>query len=447
MERFKKFLFIAMGLIFFLTGAALFANGTQEKAGSTQTGVSKPKVHRLVLNNNTPHGKLEIFSWWAGDEGPALQALIKVFEKHYPQVKVINATVTGGAGVNAKAVLKTRMLGGAPPDTFQVHAGQELIGTWVIANRMVDLTPLFKQQGWMKVFPKDLLNLIGTKDGLWSVPVNIHRSNVMWYIPENLKKWGVTPPKTWDDFFRIADKIKAQGVTPLALAQAWTVKHLWESVALGVLGPDDYDALWTGKLSWTDPKVVKVWKTMDRILKYTNKDAASLSWQQAIDMVVHGKAAFNIMGDWASGYMSTTLKLTPKKDYGWVPSPNTKGVFIFLADSFGLPVGAKNPDATVAWLKVCGSKEGQDVFNPLKGSISARTDSDLSLYNVYSQSAAKDWATNRIVGSLTHGVVANEGFMNDFSSVIEMFLNNRDPQQAANACQAIAIQNGIGRGL
>jgi glucose/mannose transport system substrate-binding protein len=89
-------------------------------------------------------GKLEIFSWWAGDEGPALEALIDKYEKMYPEVSVINATVTGGAGVHAKAVLKTRMLGGDPPDTFQVHAGQELIGTWVVADRMEDLTWLYE---------------------------------------------------------------------------------------------------------------------------------------------------------------------------------------------------------------------------------------------------------------------------------------------------------------
>ena len=70
--------------------------------------------------------ELEIFSWWAGDEGPALEALIKLYNEKYPDTKLINATVTGGSGVNAKAVLKTRMLGGEPPDSFQVHAGQEI---------------------------------------------------------------------------------------------------------------------------------------------------------------------------------------------------------------------------------------------------------------------------------------------------------------------------------
>lgn len=134
-------------------------------------------------------GKLEIFSWWAGDEGPALQALIDLYNKDNSGVEVINATVTGGSGVNAKAVLKTRMLGGEPPDSFQVHAGQELIGTWVAADRMEDLTPLFKEQGWMEVFPEGLIKNIGTDKGIWSVPVNIHRSNVLWYSPAHLEKW------------------------------------------------------------------------------------------------------------------------------------------------------------------------------------------------------------------------------------------------------------------
>lgn len=390
-----------------------------------------------------PQGKLEIFSWWAGDEGPALEALIALYEAKYPEVTVINATVTGGAGVHAKAVLKTRMLGGDPPDSFQVHAGQELIGTWVVAQRMEDLTWLFQEEGWFEVFPEDLLALISTDEGIWSVPVNIHRSNVMYYIPENLKKWGVEPPKTWDEFLAIAPSLQEQGVIPLSLGENWTAIHLWESVALSYLGPDKYDNLWEGKLSWTSPEVVGVWELFGRILEYTNPDAPSLSWQQATDMVVAGQAAFNIMGDWASGYMSVTLGVKPEEGYGWAPSPGTEGVFMALSDSFGLPVGCPNRENTIAWLKTIGSKEGQDTFNPLKGSISPRIDSNLSKYDVYLQSAARDYQSNRIVGSLAHGTVANERFMNDFATVMDIFLANKDPQAAAYAAQAVAIQSGL----
>ena len=233
-------------------------------------------------------GQLEIFSWWAGDEGPALQALIDLYTKQNPGVEVVNATVTGGSGVNAKAVLKTRMLGGEPPDSFQVHAGQELIGTWVKADRMEDLTFLFKEQGWMNVFPEGLIKNIGTDDGIWSVPVNIHRSNVMYYVPANLKKWGVKVPNSWDDFFAIAPELKKQGVVPLALAQNWTVNHLWESVALAAIGADNWDALWAGKLRFDSPEAIKAWELFGKVLEFTNQDASSLSWQQATDMVVDG---------------------------------------------------------------------------------------------------------------------------------------------------------------
>ncbi len=391
-------------------------------------------------------GKLEIFSWWSGDEGPALEALIKRYNQLYPNITVTNATVTGGSGVNARAVLKTRMLGGDPPDSFQVHAGQELIGTWVVADRMENLSSLYKSEGWMTKFPKGLIDLLSARGGIWSVPVNIHRSNVMWYNPAKLKSWGVTPPKTWAEFLTTCKTLQGKGLaTPLVVGENWTQQHLWESVALGTLGPDAWAMLWTGKMKFTDAKAVQIWDTFGRVLDCANKDASGLSWQQATDRIIKGEAAFNIMGDWAAGYMATTLKLKPGEDFGWAPSPGTSGSFLMLSDSFGLPKGIKNRQAAINWLRVLGSREGQDIFNPLKGSIAARTDSDLSKYNSYLQSAARDWKSNRIVGSLVHGAVAPESFMSQFGTVMEIYLSGRNAKAAANAAQAIATQVGLGR--
>jgi glucose/mannose transport system substrate-binding protein len=393
-----------------------------------------------------PSGELEIFSWWAGDEGPAFQALIDEYQTMYPDVTVNNATVTGGSGVNARAVLKTRMLGGDPPDTFQVHAGQELIGTWVVADRMEDLTFLFEEEGWMEKYPQGLLDLISTDEGIWSVPVNIHRSNVMWYNPAKVEEWGIEVPATWDDFLAVCPTLQDAGVIPLVVAENWTVNHLWESVALSELGPEGWAMLWTGEKKFTDDDVVAMWEKFGEVLDCTNidVDAATLSWQQATDKVVSGEAAFNVMGDWAAGYMSTTLGLEPGVGFGWVASPGTTGVFMMLSDSFGLPKDIKNRDAAVEWLRLLGSVEGQDIFNPLKGSIAAHLDSDLSLYNTYSQSAAADWSMDQVVGSLQHGAVANERFSGEFGTVMEIFLISRDPVAAANAAQAIAGQAGIG---
>jgi glucose/mannose transport system substrate-binding protein len=65
-----------------------------------------------------------------------------------------------------------------------------------------------------------------------------------------------------------------------------------------------------------------------------------------------------------------------KEDFGWVSHPGTDGSFIIVADGFTLAKGAPHKEAALAWLKMVGSKEAQEAFNRLKGSIPARTDVD-----------------------------------------------------------------------
>jgi glucose/mannose transport system substrate-binding protein len=401
----------------------------------------------VKVQEEAPTGELEIFSWWAGDEGPALEALIALFIATYPEVNVVNATVTGGAGVNFRAVLKTRTLGGNPPDSFQVHAGQELIGTWVVADRMEDLTWLYEDEGWFDVFPQSLLDELSYEGGIYSVPVNIHRAGVMWYIPSNLETWGVSLPTTLDEFYETCAILQSMGITPLELGEAWTAIHLWEQVALSVLGADDYESLWTGELSPTSSEMIAVWDEYGRVLDCTNirDNAAGLSWQQATDAMVAGEAAFNVMGDWVAGYLSTTLGLTAGVDYGWADFPGTDGDFAWLSDTFGLPVGAPNEAAAIAWLRLLGSLEGQNTFNPLKGSIPARTDAmgrAPELYNNYLQYAAGRWANDRLVGSMMHGVVANERFVGDFNQVLDIYIQSRSSASAAAAMESICMQAG-----
>lgn len=392
-------------------------------------------------------GQLEIFSWWAGDEGPALEALIGLYTEANPNVEIVNATVTGGSGVNARAVLKTRMLGGTPPDSFQVHAGEELTGTWVVAGRMEDLSFLYESEGWYEAFPQDLIDLLTYEGGIYSVPVNIHRSNVMWFNPAKVAEWGFEVPTTWDEFLAICPTIQAAGVTPLVIGEAWTVNHLFESVALGVLGAEGWNGIWEGTVDPAGAEMVAVFDKFGEILACSNiaQDAAGLSWQQAIDKVVDGTAAFNIMGDWAAGYMTTTLGLTPGEGYGYAASPDTGGVFMWLSDSFGLPAGVANRDNAVAWLALLGSVEGQNAFNPLKGSIPARVDAVAAapnLYNKYLQDTSAAWASDTLVGSLVHGTAANERFMGDFNQVIEIYLASGNATAAATAMSVICVQSG-----
>jgi glucose/mannose transport system substrate-binding protein len=393
-------------------------------------------------------GRLEIFSWWTGGgEAAGLEALIAKFTEMYPNVEIINSAVAGGSGVNAKAVLTTRMLGGDPPDTFQVHAGAELNSLWVKAGRMQPLNDLYDANGWMNQFPEGLLKMISDDQGnIYSVPVNIHRSNVMWFVASKLEEWGVTVPTSWDEFVNTTcPSLREKGIIPMAIGENWTQSHLWESVALGVLGVEGYNGLWTGATNWTSPESIAVWDTYGKVLACANEDMNAISWQDASKMVTDGKAAFNIMGDWAAGYF-LEIGLKPETDFNWAAAPGTDGVFMMLSDTFGLPKGAPDPENVRAWLSFLGSAEAQDIFNPIKGSLPANTTADINnpeKYNAYFQSAYKDWTTNTIVGSQRHGAVAPQAFDSGFLNIIAQFQSDHDSTTAAANAAALAIQTGM----
>jgi glucose/mannose transport system substrate-binding protein len=391
----------------------------------------------------TPQMQVEVFSWWTGGgEAAGLEAMRKVFSEKYPDIEFINAAVAGGAGTNARAVLATRLQAGDAPDSWQGHAGQELIGTYVKANQLEPLNFLYEQEGWLSAMPEMLIPLISQDGEIYSVPVNIHRSNVLWYNPALLEQNNLEVPASLDEWFTVMDTLKASGMdAPLAMGEQWTAMHLMETIFLSSLGSEKYNALWDGSLDWGGPEVKTALQAFAKALTYTNSDAASLTWQDASQLVVNGDAAFNVMGDWVEGYYKELGK-TPRADFGWTPVPGTSGIFQFLSDSFVLPVNAPHREAAIDWLIVCGSKEGQDAFNPVKGSIPARNDADRSLYDEYLQSAMDDWSQDVIVGSLYHGVVANDSWKSEINTALGIFLTNNDIDAFQDALVAACQSSG-----
>jgi glucose/mannose transport system substrate-binding protein len=376
--------------------------------------------------------ELSVFSWWTGGgEAAGLDALIKIWNKDNSDCPFVNEAVAGGAGTNAKAVLAKRLQNNDPPDSFQGHAGKELLD-YIKAGQIEPIDFIYNDNGFKDAMPATLIDQISYKGKLYSVPVNIHRANILWYSPKVLKKAGIaTPPKTWNEFIAALDKAKAAGVIPLALGEQWTQQHLLETVMIGALGTDGWAKLWVKGADWSGADVTIAIDRFKALLTYTNTDAASLTWQEAGKLVVTEKAAFNVMGDWQDGYFSGSLKgdnLAKKAnvDYGWVAVPDTDGVFDWLSDSFTLPKGAPHRDAAVKWLGFLGSKQAQDTFNPLKGSIPARTDTDPALYDEYLQWNLKQWKTDKLACSLTHGCAASNAWTADIGTAFGLFLQDKD---------------------
>jgi glucose/mannose transport system substrate-binding protein len=380
--------------------------------------------------------EFEFFSWWTGGgDSEGKQALLDLFKEQNPDVKVIDSAIAGGAGTNAQAELANRLLANDPPDSYQRHAGKELLDD-IKADKVEDLTSLYDDEGWADVFPKTLLDLITVDGKLYSVPVNIHRSNVLWYNPKVLQEVGIAaPPKTWSEFLTQAATLEAAGKTALTIGPTWTQEHLLENVLLGELGAEAYNGLWDGTTDWESADVIDALDVYTEVLTHTNIDSAAADWQPAIDPVIEGDAAYNLMGDWADTYFRIEKKLKWETDYNATTAPGTEGVFNFLSDSFTLPVGAKHRDTALAWLKLAGSQEGQDTFNPVKGSIPARTDGDSSLYTGYLATPFKDWTATdtTIVGSLAHGVVADNAWKAEIDSALQEFVGSGDAAAFASA--------------
>ena len=372
-------------------------------------------------------GDVGVFTWWAaGSEKKGLDALEGVFKQKYPNDKFVNLAVAGGAGSNAKAKLASDLANNQPPDSFQGHAGAEL--TDYIAKGQIEPVDGIINELGKSVFPPDLLERLTVKGNIYSVPSNIHRANVVWANPAVLKKAGASETAPADIKAWIADlqKVKASGVnTPLSIGGTWTQVHMFETVLLADLGAEKYAGLFDGKTAWDSPEVKTAAADFKTLLSFANTASDGDDWPPATDMVIDGKAAYNVMGDWAVAEFASKGK-KDGTDYVYWPVPGTDGVFDFLADSFTLPKGAKNPEGAKDWLRLVGSAEGQKAFNLEKGSIPARTDVAPDGFQPYQQSAMESFKKDTIASSIAHGAAVNLAWLSDISTAMSKFYASRN---------------------
>jgi glucose/mannose transport system substrate-binding protein len=385
-------------------------------------------------------GDVEVFTWWAaGGEKAGLDGLVSTFAKDCAGSKFVNGAVAGGAGDNAKQVLASRLAQGDPPDTFQAHAGAELTD-YIKAGQVEDLSADYKTWGLDQAFPKGLLDNITVDGKIYSVPANIHRANVVWTNKKVLASAGITKDATTlDEFIKDLDTLKAKGIkTPLAVGKDWTQEMLFESVLITDLGTEKFTGLWSGSTDWASSDVTKAIEDYKKLLAYTNNDRDNFDWTDAEKLVMDGKAAYTLMGDWTAA----DLDAKNFKDYGWFTFPGNGDNYQWLADSFVLPKGAKNPEGTKCWLKTVGSAAGQQAFNTKKGSIPARTDANAADFPTYQQAAMADWKKGVVVPSCPHGSACSQGWQGAVNSAQGKFSSDQNVSELQTALVAAAKQFG-----
>ena len=373
-------------------------------------------------------GTLEVFSWWTSPgEAPALQALFDAYLAAHPDTEIINAAVAGGAGVNAQAVLQTRLQGNQPPDSWQTHPGRELVDRYVVPGYCEPISDLYVSEGWADVIPEGLVNQSTWEGEQYSIAVGVHRGNGFWYNKQVMADNGIEvgDTLTFDQFVAAADTLKAAGIPALALAMKDTFAgaQTFENTLLGVVGPETYDALFKGEAPWDDQGVREAAEAYAKMLEYVNEDFSALTWDQATALVIEGGAGFNSMGDWAYGEV---VARDAQDLIGWVSHPGTDGSFVLVVDSFTLPVGAPNAENARNWLTILGTKEAQEAFNPIKGSIPSRTDVNRDIFSAYHQWSMDSFTNDALVPSCAHGQAASPAFQQAFYDASSAFVTDKD---------------------
>ncbi|ADZ93160.1 ABC transporter substrate-binding protein [Marinomonas mediterranea] len=399
------------------------------------------------LTQNVLAQDVEVLHWWtSGSEAAALNVLKDDLKsKGYGWQDM---PVAGGGGESAMTTLKARVTGGNPPTAAQLLG--VAVQDWANEGSLGDLSSVAKADGWDAVVP-DAVKDFAINDGKWvAVPVNIHRPNWLWVNATIFKENGLTPPTTWEEFNTVSNTLKAKGITPLAHGgQPWQDLTIFDDVVLGVGGPDfyrkaihelDMDALGSDTM-------VKVFDQMRIIRGFVDKDFSGRDWNLATAMLINGKAAMQLMGDWAKGEM-THANVTPGKDILCLPAPSTAGSFLFISDFFaGFDVGANDRDAQGALASSVLSKKFQEEFNLVKGSIPARTDISRTRFDACAQKSMDDLAEAQekgtLIGSLAHGTAQGASVQSAISDVVTYHFNSDIGSKEAVDILVNAIQDAM----
>lgn len=375
-------------------------------------------------------GQVEVLHYWtSGGEAKSVAELKKILEAKGHVWK--DFAVAGGGGDNAATVLKSRVVSGNPPAAAQIKG--PAIQEWAFEGVLANLDSVGKAEKWDSLLPKVVADVMKYKGAYVAVPVNVHRVNWLWGSAAVLKKAGVAGmPKSWDEFFAAADKVKKAGLIPVAHSG----QNIWdfttfESVVLGVGGAKFYqDAL--VKL---DPKALtgdsmkKSLETLRRIKSYIDPAAPGRDWNLSTAMVIQDKAAFQFMGDWAKGEFVAAGK-TPGKDFLCAPAPGSANAYTFNVDSFAM-FKLKDASAQKAQNDLAAAIMGvefQQVFNLNKGSIPVRLNMAMDKFDDCAKLSSKDFVatakTGGLVPSVAHGMAIKPAAEGAIKDAVSQFWND-----------------------
>lgn len=373
----KKKLLTACVLGACVTLQSLCAAGTQE---TEQKVVGKPSG---TIN----------FYYWDTNQTEAMNDLIALFNKQYPDITVVPTTIPSG---EYWTKLKTALATGTGPDVFWMNM---TVPDYINAKLLYDMTDRIKQDGVdMSKFPK-LLRDLYSKDGhIYGMPKDYDGIG-LFYNKEIFDEMGVAYPRdgmSWDELLDVAKK------TTNADHYGFIAQNT------GNVCYQDFVYSNGGRISSADnigceideaPAIEAIQYLHD--MMYVSKVSPTYAEQQEVkpnDMFVGGRAAMITAGSWKMN--SFKKALGDKLGITTMPVSKTPAITVHGL-AYCIAAKSKNLEAAWEFVKFCGTKEAQEVT--AKGAIPAYEGVD----QVWAASNAKYNAAKLLEGVNYPGSLGN----------------------------------------
>jgi raffinose/stachyose/melibiose transport system substrate-binding protein len=378
--------------------------------------------------------------WWhitTGEPGKSdFQAIADAYTAAHPNVK-INITVLDNEAFKTKLAATPA---DAYPDLFQSWGGGTM-ATQADAGLLQDITSAVAS--WKDTVNPGAMSIYQYKGAQYGIPWDMGMIG-FWYNKDLFQKAGITtPPATWEEFLAAIPKLKAAGVAPLAIAgkDKWPSMHLWSYLVLRTGGGEALSQMiQTG--DWNTDACINAGKAVQELNKLDpyQKGYASAVYNDEAAAVGNGKAAMELMGQWApSVQMDQSADKKGLGDkLGWFAFPIVTGGAGAATDGIGggngIAVAKNAPPEALDFLKFFMDKTNQDKLNTDNVGLSTTvgTEGTVTDPNLQQVLAGRGAATfmQLYLDQATSGNLA--ATFND--ATVALFLGKSTPEQV---CQAL----------
>lgn len=335
---------------------AAFGAGSGGAAGRAHTAASSRPANKIVV------------LVYGDAQNPAEKYAVDTYNKT-AQGKKVKAVLQTIPGANYQTKLQTIMGSSNAPDVFFNWGGGSIVqfqkaGLLLPLNNFMKANPKLKQG-----FLPSILNAAKIGAKYYGIPMRGTQPVMLFYNKTVLAAHHLTPPKTWANLLSDVDALKNGGVpVPIALggADQWPTLMWFEYLYDRVAGPGLVTGALNGKSSlWKTAASDQALAHLSQLIK-SGAFGPSKSWDsvfftknQTAQMLISGKAAFELMGSWYYSTVQSQSASFAASDLGYTafPSiPGGKGNLNDLAGNtenyYSVLAKTRYPQAVAAFLRV-----------------------------------------------------------------------------------------------